>query len=672
MKSNSMDKASLKHILSQGLRGAGSDEEGDTGSGPSVGDGAVPDEPNPVRVSALDRLLDEADKIRGQLERTVLGQPAAVERLLQAWLATELMGSSSDGPAGVFLFIGPPGVGRTLAARQLATASGNRAFLELDLSQITHQSQTASLMGSEPSFSEAAPGQLTSFVAKNPEAVVMFKNIERCHPLVLAKLNDVLETGQMKDLYGLDSDGDKASGSHYQVSFSRAILIFSTTAGESVWGEPSFQATVQSNPTHAEFMLLDALAQLKSAVDSAGDDDRPQFSSAMLNQWRGGRTVLFRDLPLEVLVSLAQRSVEARLSQLSVRLDVELEGASDQLLLQAILLSQAPRVGAQEAANVVPQELMSRLIGMVSELRLESSDLGFRVGDSVRLQLKELSERLLHARPNSCLLDEFRRRGLKLALEWQQIPEQGAVELASIRTEQVKSGEDISGAGAISVQIPAIGFEQIAGHQLIKMRLREVVQLLKDAERPNVRPLIPAGMLLYGPPGTGKTMLAKALAHEAELPFLSTTGTELLNPNMTRLVFARARKYAPSIIFIDEVDALGSREQGGNTVAINQLLAEMDGFSSGQSGMVFVIAATNIRDTIDPAIKRPGRLDLHLEVPSLDADARRYFVDKMIRSPGGGDLGIICKTPPHGTIRASLVTCREPEPDEAAEPCVWV
>ena len=124
-------------------------------------------------------------------------------------------------------------------------------------------------------------------------------------------------------------------------------------------------------------------------------------------------------------------------------------------------------------------------------------------------------------------------------------------------------------------------------------------------------------------------MLARAFACEADLPFVPTTGTEMLDPNRIRYVFSLARKYAPAAIFIDEIDALGRRDEGGAIHAINQLLAEIDGFEGQGEGRLFVIAASNLPQRVDPAITRSGRLDLHIHVPALDMPARRYFIDRL-------------------------------------------
>ena len=147
-----------------------------------------------------------------------------------------------------------------------------------------------------------------------------------------------------------------------------------------------------------------------------------------------------------------------------------------------------------------------------------------------------------------------------------------------------------------------------------------------------------SGAILNGPPGTGKTLLAKATAGEANVPFVSVSGSEFLEmfvgvgPARVRDMFAMARKHSPCILFIDEIDAVGRKRGrnvgGGNSEAentLNQLLVEMDGFNTGQSNII-VLGATNRMDILDNALLRPGRFDRQIYVPAPDIKVRSNFV----------------------------------------------
>jgi cell division protease FtsH len=178
-----------------------------------------------------------------------------------------------------------------------------------------------------------------------------------------------------------------------------------------------------------------------------------------------------------------------------------------------------------------------------------------------------------------------------------------------------------------------IGFDDVAGLENAKRDLHEIIDYLKEPERfKKLGAKIPKGILLMGPPGTGKTLLAKAVAGEAEVPFYSISGSEFIEmfvgvgASRVRDMFDSAKKEAPAIIFIDEIDSVGRMRGSGlggghdeREQTLNQILAEMDGFEPEQT--VVVLAATNRPDVLDPALLRPGRFDrkITLELPRREA-----------------------------------------------------
>ena len=189
------------------------------------------------------------------------------------------------------------------------------------------------------------------------------------------------------------------------------------------------------------------------------------------------------------------------------------------------------------------------------------------------------------------------------------------------------SGFGRSRAKVIEAERPTTRFTDVAGYEGVKQEISEVVDFLRDPQRYAAAGATgPRGVLMVGPPGTGKTLIARAVAGEAQVPFLSVTGSAFVElfvgvgASRVRDLFADARRRAPSIIFIDEIDAIGGRRGGavfgGNDEreqTLNQLLSEMDGFD--QAAGVVVIAATNRPESLDPALLRPGRFDRQVVVP---------------------------------------------------------
>ncbi|MBP7807223.1 ATP-dependent zinc metalloprotease FtsH [Candidatus Saccharibacteria bacterium] len=181
-------------------------------------------------------------------------------------------------------------------------------------------------------------------------------------------------------------------------------------------------------------------------------------------------------------------------------------------------------------------------------------------------------------------------------------------------------------------------FKDIAGSEEAKQDLEEVVEFLKFPKKfESVGAKIPKGVLLVGPPGTGKTMISRAVAGEANVPFFSISGSEFVEmfvgvgASRVRDLFAKAKKNAPCIIFIDEIDAVGRRRGSGmggghdeREQTLNQILVEMDGFEQGQN--VIVLAATNRADVLDPALLRPGRFDRRVGVGLPDRKDREAIL----------------------------------------------
>ena len=191
-----------------------------------------------------------------------------------------------------------------------------------------------------------------------------------------------------------------------------------------------------------------------------------------------------------------------------------------------------------------------------------------------------------------------------------------------------------SRAKVYTTERPRTTFSDVAGYQGVKQEISEVVDFLKSSARfRDIGARVPKGVLLVGPPGTGKTLLARAVAGEAGVPFLSVSGSDFMEmfvgvgASRVRDLFQTARKQAPAIIFVDEIDSIGRKRGAGlggghdeREQPLNQMLNEMDGFDPAEG--VVIMAATNRPDILDPALLRPGRFDRQIVVPLPDLEER--------------------------------------------------
>jgi cell division protease FtsH len=229
-----------------------------------------------------------------------------------------------------------------------------------------------------------------------------------------------------------------------------------------------------------------------------------------------------------------------------------------------------------------------------------------------------------------------------------------------------------SKAKLYSTERPSTTFDDVAGYDGVKLEISEVVDFLKTPARfKEIGARIPKGILLVGPPGTGKTLLARAVAGEAGVPFMSVSGSDFMEmfvgvgASRVRDLFATARKQAPAIVFIDEIDSIGRKRGAGlggghdeREQTLNQMLSEMDGFDPTEG--IVVMAATNRPDILDAAILRPGRFDRQIVVPLPDLDERLPILQvhcKDKRVDPTVDLGTVARGTPgmSGADLANLV-----------------
>jgi|CZKW01.1.fsa_nt_gi cell division protease FtsH len=230
-----------------------------------------------------------------------------------------------------------------------------------------------------------------------------------------------------------------------------------------------------------------------------------------------------------------------------------------------------------------------------------------------------------------------------------------------------------SRAKVFDAERPQTKFGDVAGYEGVKSEIVEVVDFLRSPDRyTRAGAMAPRGVLMIGPPGTGKTLLARAVAGEASVPFFSVTGSSFVEMFVgvgaarVRDLFAEARKRAPAIIFIDEIDAIGQRRAGSGAMVandereqtLNQLLAEMDGFDMAQG--IVVLGATNRPEVLDPALLRPGRFDRQITIPLPTLGERAAILAVHCRGKrlaGDVDLKVVARGTPgfSGADLANLV-----------------
>ncbi len=304
-----------------------------------------------------------------------------------------------------------------------------------------------------------------------------------------------------------------------------------------------------------------------------------------------------------------------------------------------------PKAGTKE---IIYSEMTAHLDkGEISEVTIQ--------GDNITGKLTGNKLFKTYAPKDDKLVAQFREKGVKITakpvdesiwpyiISWAPMILLIGIWIFFMRQMQSGGGKALafgkSKARLITDKSKRVTFADVAGIDEAKSELEEVIDFLKDPKKyTKLGGRIPKGLLLVGPPGTGKTLLARAIAGEAEVPFLTISGSDFVEmfvgvgASRVRDLFSQAKKNAPCIIFIDEIDAVGRHRGAGlggghdeREQTLNQLLVEMDGFESNDG--VILISATNRPDVLDPALLRPGRFDRQVVVPLPDVKGREMIFE---------------------------------------------
>ncbi|MAD75670.1 MAG: hypothetical protein CML20_12935 [Rheinheimera sp.] len=556
--------------------------------------------------------LAELEQLKASLLNIVYGQDLAVEHLIDS-MATALWHKNKDKPQGVFLFAGPPASGKTFLAEQFAAQLGNAYHYKLfDMTHYTNGNEAFGLVGAKKTYDNAAPGQLTQFVKKHPKAVIVFDEFEKAHSQVLMGLLRLLATGFLADEY-----------TEQEIDFRNTIIIFTSNLGRGVYTKKDYLKTVEPSPDKARAALL---AQLHSETKIERDRQVSAIPAELLSRLSQGSILLFKALGLPELMQVANRQLNKDLLTFSQVSQIHVEALPDNLL-QLLVVSFAPFFDVRDIKANISAKIIDQITDFIRQYPQAE------IAKVSVIYSSALTHFLQHATLDQLFQElQARHETLSFNLSCKQVGSTLQLQLDAPIRDMLLRVEDVEGSGGVVLDIPNITFADIAGHAAIKKRLSETIRVIKNRDwliGAGIK--MPKGMILYGPPGTGKTTLARALACEAELPIISCSGNDLLSDSMMQRIFKRMRKYAPCILFIDEIDALPKRGEAGpmGDALMNRLLTEIDGFCQ-ETEPLFIVAATNHLHKLDAALLRSGRLDLQVEVPFLDKGARLWFIQRFL------------------------------------------
>lgn len=583
-----------------------------------------------------------ANKVKTLLTQELFGQDRAIEAIVNSIKSNILTNKNS--PKSTYLFLGSPATGKTYLAELMTKGLDQYKIRKFDMTQY-HEQNGGELYGYPKGWSGYSTGQLTGFVHDNPKSIIVLDAFEKADNVIQTNLLSIFEGGEMRDACGWDKMTDQPcnddpekiydeGNANFVVDFRETIFIITSNLGEELYSDNKFIKLIDDDYIQAESMILEALKREEKVNIKTGGMQKAIIPE-LISRFSQATIVLFNKLNYVAYESIGEKAFLEYEQVFTQKFDVAFKiDKNFKNFLKTQILLFAPELDARRIKNKLGETFFSRVTEYMMDLEEEGKECKEIKVTLSKSSLEFIAENLTPMIEKEKLVKELFRKNIKLEIEDGFSFKNGVItyKVKSCNFKQVKRIKDFSEDGLV-FDIPNVSFDDIAGHTKAKSRLLEVINFLKDPKLLkdfDVQP--PKGMLLYGPPGTGKTLLAKAFSAEAELPFISITGVELLQLDKIKKVFKKAKEYAPSIIFIDELDTIGMRgKDNTREVQINKFLAEMDGFSNKADEHVFIIAATNYKDNIDPAITRAGRIEIHIPVDNLDKEARKYFINKIIK-----------------------------------------
>ncbi|MBQ2738175.1 MAG: AAA family ATPase [Clostridia bacterium] len=735
------------------------EENGGEGAEPAATEETADEQADKLTVALL-----ETQRIRDALFKNVFGQDGAINAFATGYFRSLLTahGKKRSKPSASFLFAGPPGTGKTFISETVAEALG-RPFKRFDMSEYSdHQTGPSAFIGTPKGYTATRPGIVTGFVHDNPNAVILFDEIEKAHLNVIHLFLQILDAGRLRD-------------AHYEeeIDFTDTIIILTTNAGRSLY-EDNASTTLSSIPK-------------KTVIKALGEDINPNtraplFPQAILSRFASGNVVMFNHLAANHLYTIARRELEKNVELIEGQSDLKI--TVDDRVATALLLAEGGSADARavcgrantffseelfellrlvnqdteesvvklkeidvsidfsgaskEASDLIVNESAPEILVFASPKTVEfckekitnavvysantiakAKDILFKHDISVVLcdifykSKKRDADSRLNAEDVISLGRDFMNvaidsydKAVYVLAEGNEISDEeeysftargarGVIALDSDNfCEKVLSACDIAykqegmkklarenkiltyktyqklnrnGTRAsitvfdMSLKIsatstdsryildgvskPKVRFDDVIGAKDAKGELGYFVEYLKNPTkymRMGVR--APRGVLLYGPPGTGKTMLAKAVAGESDVTFIAAEGNQFVDSlvgegaKKIHEIFKTARRYAPSILFIDEIDSIAksrmdSSSSSSNT--LNALLTELDGFNVDTSRPVFVLAATNFgveaggeAPALDAALMRRFDRRIYIDLPTKDE--RRLYLEKKL------------------------------------------
>jgi len=551
-------------------------------------------------------IFSEAQKLKKKLKEKIFGQNEAIDEVVDALIHIKFSPIKENFKA-IFTFLGPHNSGKVYLATLLAKESSEFENIKVfDMAEFTDPNDQKKLIGEY--------GSLTNFVKKYPKSIVVFKDIDKADNVI-----------QLSILNYIKSPFEESG-----VDFSNVLIIFTSTLGSSYIKRKDFLQFYKKDKIKAEAKIIEHISKEKKViydvVESAID---PELLSTIVQNY----IILFKPLTITAIKKIAQKSLKESIDIFEKKSDIKVDIKNKTDFIKLLVYSFSPYINARRIHKKLPDFLLDIINRFISDKKIPKK-IEFHIGLEAENFLKNIKNEELFTK-------ELIKRNETVDLDFRSKYQNDILIITVDNAHKTKLPSYISPYEKPALLYSNITFDDVAGQKNVKKSLKEIIEVLKHPELIKKFSIdMPKGMLLYGPKGVGKTLLALAFAKEANLPYIYLTGSDLFDEALIKAAYQKAKEFAPAIIFLDEIDTKGLIEGVYTTMPVEALINEIDSLLQNPEEFVFTIATAINKEEINKNLIAPGRIDIFVEVPELDMEARKFFIKKILQKPNDGKIDI--------------------------------
>lgn len=562
--------------------------------------------------------LKQFESIRRELKKIVLDQDDAIDEVVDAFIHIDFRPPKEAESKAIFTFLGPPGVGKIYLARVLCSMLKEyERFKHFDLERYSDPESGDQLLVSQVIGHEIQEGELIRFLRANPHSIILFEAIEMASRQLQMALLDLITKEEPEN----------------GINCREVVFIFTSTLGTALYQGKEFQATFRHNKARAQDLIMDAIAKEKMVGEMTIQEAiAPKLLATLAQNY----IILFNRLGLSAMVGIGSDSL-LQLAEHFRGKGVALDFPNLKDLVALLVLSLSPAISAKKVKKKLPDEVLFKIIRSLRQLPNSPARIIFKLTKNAEGSLHRLSE------PGEPVLPRLYKNNQTVELTWKEYQKGGDLifSLAKAETRALPTSKWLLRSERPAIEFSEIGFGDIAGNRQTKTTLKQIINTLKNPELVKKFSInMPKGMLMYGPPGVGKTLLGKAFAREAGRPYIYVSRIDLFDPDYIRQVYIKAREYAPSIVFLDGIDVKGLVEGMLTGVPADQLALEIDALSDDSEESVFTVVTAVSREEVPELLIEPDRIDTFVEMPKLDREARRFFIEQIMKKPNDGKINV--------------------------------